>query len=459
MTVIRVTTKKSDNEWTSEMDQLLNRKRRLKNELAIPNSTTMHRPVVQRTVAGICVAILLQACSTVGPELYEASFNDYTDAISRTADGQMLGNLVRMRYYQSPVFLQVHNVTTSFSVGANVGASATLNESAADNYGLSAGANVSETPTITFSMPESAKYYGRLLAPLSAKQVTSLVLAGFESELVFRTAVRGINGLRNTSADLDSSSEQDTATARFREVFALIKKLRAEGQVDLELGGKQTDWSSPVKIDASSDISQVLLLGAVSYAMSNDAEIVGSPDGSWQTHRFEKHMALRFSPASDQSSDAQRLKQLLGLEPDRYNFSIVEAELVNAEKPRGILGQPPGALDPSVIWTEIGLRGRSMLEIMQVASKNVEVPGADIRGGTAEFIPDKSAADSDWLAIKSSESEPDSSLRIRHKGHWFYIDESDLRSRQSFAMLNALFAVIGGTVPGAAPVMTIPVGL
>jgi len=26
-------------------------------------------------------------------------------------------------------------------------------------------------------------------------------------------------------------------------------------------------------------------------------------------------------------------------------------------------------------------------------------------------------------------------------------------------MLNALFAVVGGTVPGAAPVMTIPVGL
>ncbi len=84
---------------------------------------------------------MLTGCSTVGPKLYEASFNDYTDAISKTADGQMLGNLVRMRYYESPVFLQVHNVTTSFSVGANAGASATLNEGSGNNYGLSAGAN------------------------------------------------------------------------------------------------------------------------------------------------------------------------------------------------------------------------------------------------------------------------------------------------------------------------------
>ena len=75
------------------------------------------------TTSGLVVLLVLQGCSTVGPRYYEASFNDYTDAISRTSDGQMLGNLVRMRYYQSPVFLQVSNVTTSFSVGGNAGAS------------------------------------------------------------------------------------------------------------------------------------------------------------------------------------------------------------------------------------------------------------------------------------------------------------------------------------------------
>jgi len=91
-----------------------------------------------------------------------------------------------------------------------------------------------------------------------------------------------------------------------------------------------------------------------------------------------------------------------------------------------------------------------MLEIMQVASKQVQVPGMDagMAGGS-----------SDWLVIKSSESEPDSRLRIEQRGRWFYIDDSDSQSQKSFAMLNALFAVIGGTVPGAAPVMTIPVGL
>ena len=414
-------------------------------------------------VCSLVVMSMLQACTTHGPKLYETSFNDYSDAISRTSDGQMLGNLVRIRYYESPVFLQVASVTAGFSLSGNAGASATINESAADNLGLSVGGSVSENPTISFSMPESEKYYGRLLAPLSTKQITSLVLAGFDSELVFRTAVRGINGLTNLSVDFEDSSEEPVKHRQFREALGLIKKLRAEGVVDMELGGKQTDWSSPVKINAKSDISQVLLLGAVSYAMSNDAEIVGYPDGSWQTHRYEKNMALRFSPDSDNSPDAQRLKKLLGLQEDRYNFAIVEAELVNAEKPRGVLGQSPGALDPSVIWAEIGLRGRSMLEIMQVASKEVHAPEEDIRLGTttADRPQDLLSATgaSDWLAIHSSDTEPSSKLRIQHNGHWFYIDDSDIRSRKTFAMLNALFAVVGGTVPGAAPVMTIPVGL
>jgi hypothetical protein len=417
-----------------------------------------------RSALLICsVLSILLGCSTVGPRLYQSTFNDYSDAISRTSDGQMLGNLVRMRYYQSPVFLQVASVTSSFSVSGNAGASVGINEGAGNNFGIDAGGSVSESPTITFSMPESGKYYGRLLAPLSAKQVTSLVLAGFDSELVFRTAVRGINGLRNMSEEYENSSAEPLAHAQFREALVLIKKLRAEGMVDLELGGKETDWSSPITIDQSNALSQVLLLGAASYAMSNDAEIVGYPDGSWQTHRYEKHMALRFSPASADSPDAQRLKELLALKVDRYNFSIVEAELVNAEKPRGVLGQPPGALDPSVVWEEIGLRGRSMLEIMQVASKEVRVPGADIQLGTASADRsqnlESNTGAADWLVIRSSESEPDASLRIRHRDHWFYIDDSDLRSRETFAMLNALFAVVGGTVPGAQPIMTIPVGL
>lgn len=414
------------------------------------------RPAVR--ACGFLVISLLAGC-TIGPAVYESSFTQYNDAVRKTLNEQMLANLVRMRYIESPMFLQVSSLNTTFSVGATAGASVSSVSGGDDTLGANIGGSYSETPTISFSMPESEKYYGRLLAPLSAAQVTSLVLAGFDSELVFRTAVRGMNGLQNLNAEFESSYQEPEAYAGFREALELIKKLRAERMVDLELGGKETSWSSPVKLKATSDLSQVLLLAAATYAMSNDAEIVGYPDGKWQTHVYEKHMALRFAPASKNSPDAIRLKKLLGLRADRYNFSIVEAELVNAEKARGVLGQSPGALDPSVIWEEIGLRGRSMLEIMQVASKEVMVPEEDIKLSAAGTDQKNSTDATDWLVIKTSDSAPsNNSLSVQYRGHWFYIDDTDLQSRRTFAMLTALFSVVGGTVPGAHPVLTLPVG-
>ena len=439
-----------------------------------PSESIKARPVVRSLllVCGFAVITMLSGC-TVGPKLYKTSFTQYNEAVRQTLDEQMLANLVRMRYLQTPIFLQVSSLNASFSVGASAGLSGTFPSSGSNSGGANLGGSYSESPTISFSMPESREYYGRLLAPLSAKQVTSLVLAGFDGELVLRTSVRGINGLKNLDADFEVSSEESPAHAKFREMIGLITKLRSEGIVDLELGGKENFWSSPVTMDVTNDLSKVLLLGAASYAMSNDAEIVEygvGPDGQpvrgghglWQTHMYEKNMALRFSPDGKDSLDAQRLKELLGLEDDRYNFPIVEAELVNAEKARGVMGQSPGALDPSVVWAEIGLRGRSMLEIMQVASKEVRVPGKDIELGIAAANQPRSLQSStgatDWLVIMSSDSEPsNTSLVIEYRGHWFYIDDRDLQSRETFAMLTALFAVVGGTVPGAHPVLTLPV--
>jgi len=415
---------------------------------------------------------VLSGCA-VGPSLYKTSFTQYNDAVRKTLDEQMLANLVRMRYFESPIFLQVSSLNTSFSVGGNLGATGTYVSGSPDAYVASIGGTYSENPTISFSMPESREYYGRLMAPLSAKQITALVLGGFDTELVFRTSVRGINGLKNLNADHDNSSAEPLYHARFREMLGLITKLRSEGLIDLELGGKETFWSSPVSMDVKGDLSKVALLAASVYALSNDSEIVEygvDPDGKlirggkglWQTHMYEKNMALRFAPAAKDSPDVKRLKELLGLEADRNNFPIVEAELVNAEKGRGIMGLSPGALDPSIVWAEIGMRGRSMMEILQVASKEVRVPREDIERGTV--TPDRSrdlqsaTGASDWLVIKSSASAPSNShLSIEYRGNWFYIDDSDLKSRETFAMLTAVFAVVGGTVPGAHPVLTLPV--
>jgi len=66
--------------------------------------------------------------------------------------------------------------------------------------------------------------------------------------------------------------------------------------------------------------------------------------------------------------------------------------------------------------------------------------------------------DSDWLVIHNSPEEPANAwLTIKFRGAWFYLLDNDLNSRSSFALLDAMFASVVGNVPGAKPLLTLPV--
>ena len=413
-----------------------------------------------RVIACAVVAIaILQGC-TIGPRLYESSFTDYSDAIRKTSDGQMLSNLVRMRYFESPIFMQVASVSTSFNLNSNVGATAGINEGAPDSYGFNAGAGFSETPTITFSLPESRVYYGLLMAPLSTNQITQLIDAGFDSGDVIQAAVKRINGLRNITIDNSIVPQKPKSYTDFREALTLLNKLSIDELAEFAPGSGYSLWSSPVGPIEFDPMSQVAMLGAqVLIQNTAGGDIIKNAKDEWEVHTFARRMSLRFPPIALDSPDAQRLKKLLQLEPSRNAFPMLDFEFTTIEKGRAYVGQSPAALDPKAIWVEIGVRGRSMMEIMQIASTAVQIPADDIDAGVAFVSPERgSDPDGFGFVIKSSKDEPsNATLRTKYRGYWFYIEDVDLRSRESFALLNALFAVTAGTVPGANPVLTLPV--
>jgi hypothetical protein len=373
----------------------------------------------------------------------------------------MLGNLVRMRYLESPVFLQVASISTNFTLSGNLGASATLPDGASNTYGLDAGAGYSESPTITFSLPESRKYYGMLMAPLSSNQVLQLIDGGWDSGAVLRTGLRAINGLKNVSIEYSTYPSAPKSYSDFLETISLLEKLNMEGLADLAPGAGYALWSSSIGPVGKEPLAQAVLAAATVYAKQAGGDLVENADGKYDLHIFSRRINMRFAPAAANSPDAQRLKSLLRLDPKRSSYPIRDFEFAALEKGLAYVGAPPATLDPESIWGEIGVRGRSMMEIMQIASTNVQVPQEDIDKGNV-FVdpssPSPAPAEDGMFIVKSSKDEPtNATVRTRYRGHWFYIEDNDLNSRQSFALLNALFAVTAGTVPGANPVLTIPV--
>ena len=62
------------------------------------------------------------------------------------------------------------------------------------------------------------------------------------------------------------------------------------------------------------------------------------------------------------------------------------------------------------------------------------------------------------LEIRSSASQPSgASVSIEYRGHWFYVKDSDVESKETLAMLEVVFTLKAGELPSTGPILTLPV--
>jgi hypothetical protein len=69
------------------------------------------------------LSLTVAGCSQIGPATIASGRFDYNEAIVRSFDNQMLLNLVRLRYQDSILFLDLTSVVASYSREGRVGAS------------------------------------------------------------------------------------------------------------------------------------------------------------------------------------------------------------------------------------------------------------------------------------------------------------------------------------------------
>ena len=355
----------------------------------------------------------------------------------------MLMNLVRMRYLETPVFLQISSITSSYSV--NVDASASIDDvsgGATSSGGV--GTGYSETPTITYSLPETREFFGRVLAPLSASQLGVLALSGPGG--ILRMGVKKINRLENLNMYTGWQAEKPATYTEFEEAFALLEELEKESIIDFAI--------ALTFIKASSPFDRLDDTRAIPEAQQASMEFYKDENGKWVAYVGKKVPHLRFSSTSDQSPKAQRLRELLGLSEQQYSFPIVDGDFASTEKKRIAGNQVAAALDPTAKWKQVSLHNRSMGEVLMYASKSVQVPEEHVEAGLTINESDAMGL----LTIQSSKTMPESAaVRVQYKGYWYYIRDNDLQSKLTLMRLNVMLSATVGTVPGSQPVLSLPV--
>jgi hypothetical protein len=326
--------------------------------------------------------------------------NDRFDYSARLADSwkeQTLLNIVKLRYLDTPIFLDVGQIVSGYSLETAVSVGGTLSSPTAvqgDFGSLGAAGRYTDRPTITYTPLTGEKFLRGMITPIPPRAVLFLIQSGFAADFVLELTTESLNGLRNGPS---SAAELRGADPEFLRVLGLLRQIQAAGAVNAIV--------EPGAAPEAATAVTFVTAGASDETLRRVAEV----------------------------------KQLLGLGPDVHRYRVRVSPLRGGED-------------------ELSLDTRSMLQILFALGLRVEVPEEHVAEGRA--IPGAEPVAPEEAPIFRVHSGPgkpaDAYAAVRYRDLWFWIDDRDLRTKRTFALIMFVFTLADAGGDEKLPVLTIP---
>lgn len=355
------------------------------------------------SVVGALVLLFLSPGCALGAGTVPRDRSDYALSISDSWKRQTLLNIVKIRYFDPPVFVDVGQIVAGYSLETTVTATGTFPEldfAGGKTATVGGGARYTDRPTITYVPLTGNRFLRSLMTPLSPESVFFTIQSGWPADAVLFTAVASMNGLKNQETSYAGVTPPDP---RFLRVLELMRQLQRSGAVAMRVESSSEKEKDP---------RQSMLL-TFRTAQSNPEAVAMS----------------------------RELRGLLKLDQDETNFRLVVGGTSSGGK-------------------EIAVQTRSILHLMQTMASQVEVPRADVE--TTRVPPgwessESATAGPRLIAVHCSDSRPrDAFVAIRYRDHWFWIDDRDLKTKRTFGFMMLLFTLADTAEKEALPLITIP---
>lgn len=147
----------------------------------------------------LCALLSLGGCYHLGPQNLRQDGNDYSRAVSDSGKQQTLLNVVRLRYADTPSFLDTTQLIAGYQLqrGFNIGVT-----SGAIPVRPTGGTSMQlqESPTFTFQPVSGDAYAQSFLRPLPPGSLLPLAMGGLPIDVLFRLAVQSVNAINNAGA-------------------------------------------------------------------------------------------------------------------------------------------------------------------------------------------------------------------------------------------------------------------
>jgi hypothetical protein len=362
----------------------------------------IRRAVFVASLTGLLLTgLLLSGCAVVGPRSIRPARFAYNEALAHSASEQLLLNLVRLRYRDTPLFLEVGSVVTQYQLGAGGTATGKLaNRGEPEELTLGLNTAYSEQPTITYAPLQGEDFVARLLSPISPANIVLLSQSGWSIERLLLCCVQKVNSLRNAPAAAGPTPDYVPDYADFQRMARQLRQLQKAGLVEAEM---------------SEDQKTIIL-------------------------------HLDPPPAGPLEEVERDVRKLLGLDPGATTFRVVP-ELRPKDR------------------DEVAVTGRSLLSVLFYLSQGVEALPRDEQAGKVTVTKDAGGKRFDWveatgslLHIHASEQPPaGAAVQVHYRETWFWIADDDLDSKTTFSLLTYLFSLKAGSREMKEPLLTLGV--
>ncbi len=177
--------------------------------------------------AGLSCLVLVGGCARLGGESLPQDRIAYSRALSTSWKQEALLNIVRLRYLDPPVFLNITSLVNGYTRRHEAHTSLNPYDIPA-TLGLGGDFALEERPTISYAAPSSAAF-SAMLTPIAPLIPLTLIESGWDAALVLRMTVRAINGVRNDQSQ-DASRPGD-----FDRVLELVETIQRADALHMEL--------------------------------------------------------------------------------------------------------------------------------------------------------------------------------------------------------------------------------
>lgn len=154
-------------------------------------ATTPRSRQTQRALPNLLLLILVgvAGCGSIGPGTMTRDRLDYSAALAESWKQQMLLNMVKLRYSDTPVFLDIGQIVSGYTVQSTFSAIGNIFSTSGvvpgvpnSSIGLGAQGQFTDRPTITYAPLMGERFARSLMTPIPPPAIMSLP-EGLEAEL------------------------------------------------------------------------------------------------------------------------------------------------------------------------------------------------------------------------------------------------------------------------------------